>query len=97
MDAVTVRIAIDLNVRVRGGQTYVGFEDVRIPGFSADDPVDLEHIRPGTPVTAFEEETGVIADATVTAVDEEARLVYLAVNWQSFRDDPEAGEDRACE
>lgn len=94
---MTVRMAIDLNVRVRGDQTYSGFEDVRIPGASADDPVDLAGIRPGTAVLAFEPGTGIVADATVTAVDEEARLVYLAVDWGSFRDDPEAEEDPSCE
>lgn len=94
---MTVRIAIDLNVRVRGDQTYAGFENVRVPGASADDPLDLDAIRPGTPAVAFEEETGVIANAMVTAIDEEARLVYLAVDWASFRDDPEATDDPACE
>lgn len=94
---MTVRIAVDLNVRVRGNQTYAGFEDVRIPRAAADDPVDLAVIKPGTPVTAFEEETGITADAKVTAVDEEARLVYLEVDWSSFRDDPEATEDPSCE
>jgi hypothetical protein len=94
---VTVRIAIDLNVRVRENQTYSGFENVRVPGASADDPVDTRDIKPGTAVIAFEEESGIIADATVTAVDEEARLVYLAVDWGSFRDDPEATDDPGCE
>lgn len=94
---MTVRIAIDLNVRIRGNQTYAGFEDVRIPGASADDPLETGDIKPGTPVLAFEEETGIIADAVVAAVDEEARLVYLEVDWGSFRDDPGATEDGACE
>lgn len=82
---MTVRVAIDLNVRVRGNQTYAGFED-------ADGP-----LAAGDKVAAFEAEAGVQADATVTEVDEGRRLVYLAMDWHSFRDAPEATEDRSCE
>jgi hypothetical protein len=94
---MTVRIAIDLNVRVRGNQTYAGFGDVRIPGSPDDAPLLLEDIKPGTAVLAVEEESGIVADAVITDVDQEKALVYLAVDWKSFRDDPEATEDPACE
>jgi hypothetical protein len=82
---VTVRIAIDLNVRVRGNQTYSALHD-------ADGPVAV-----GDKVLAVEPETGVTAGAVVTAVSEEFGFVYLAVDWSSFRDDPEATEDPSCE
>jgi hypothetical protein len=82
---MTVRIAVDLNVRVRGNQTYTSLDD-------ADGPV-----APGDKVLAVEPETGIMADATVADVFEEHRLVYLDVDWHSFRDDPEATEDPSCE
>jgi hypothetical protein len=82
---MTVRIAVDLNVRVRGDQTYAGLED-------ADGPVAV-----GDPVLAVEPFDRIAADAKVTGIDEEKQLVYLKVDWHSFRDDPEATEDPACE
>jgi hypothetical protein len=82
---VTVRVTVDLNVRVRGNQAYSTVED-------ADGPVAV-----GDKVLAVEQETGVWADATVTEVDGARGLVYLAVDWGSFRDDPDTSEDPACE
>jgi hypothetical protein len=82
---MTVRIAVDLNVRVRGNQTYSSLDD-------ADGPVAV-----GDMLTVFEAETGITANAQVTDVDQERQLVYLAVDWSSFRDDPEATDDPACE
>lgn len=82
---MTVRIAIDLNVRVRGNQTYSALED-------ADGPVAA-----GDKVLAVEPESGIIADATVTDVSGQFGFVYLEVDWLSFRDDPEATDDPACE
>lgn len=96
---MTVRIAIDLNVRVRGRQTYAGFEDVREGrGFSrartsaVNGPVEV-----GDKVLAVEPEDRIVADAVVVDIDEERQLVYLSVDWQGFRDDPEAADDPACE
>jgi hypothetical protein len=77
---------IDLNVRVRGNQTYAGFEDVRGPVPAA-----------GEQVLAIEVESGVVMDAAATDIDQEKRLVYLAPDWQSWRDEPEAAEDPSCE
>lgn len=79
------RVTIDLNVRVRGNQTFSGLED-------ADGPVAV-----GDKVLAVEAETGIIADAEITDVDEEHGLVYLAVDWASFRDVPGAADDPGCE
>ena len=33
----------------------------------------------------------------VTDIDHEHDLVYLAVDWGGFREDPEATDDPACE
>jgi len=84
---VTARITIDPNVRVRGNQTYSGFEDIQ-----AGAPVAV-----GDKVLAVEAEDGIVTDAAVTDVDEERRLVYLEVDWRGWRDDPAAAEDPACE
>jgi hypothetical protein len=82
---VTVRIAVDLNVRVRGNQTYSALDD-------ANGPVAI-----GDKVLAVEPESGIVADARVTDVSEQFGFVYLEVDWHSFRDDPEATGDPACE
>jgi len=82
---VTVRIAVDLNVRVRGNQTYSSLDDAN------------GMVAVGDKVLAVEVESGIMADATVTDVSEEHRFVFLDVDWSSFRDDPEATEDPACE
>lgn len=65
------RVAVDLNVRTRGG-TYSGVED-------ADGPLTV-----GQAVTAYEAETGVEGPATVTSIDHAQRLVYLAVDWAAL-------------
>jgi len=65
------RIAIDLNVRVRGQQTYAGFEDV----------LDGDHPHPGDFVEVFERESGVFGKAQVTDIDSDRELIYLAVDW----------------
>lgn len=96
---MTVRVEIDLNVRVRGNQTFAGYEDVdpatvtRTRASRADDPVAVgdkvlvtctpDEIE-GDAVVIGEKVLG--ADATVTDVDPAKRLIYLAVDWHSFRD-----------
>lgn len=67
------RISVDLNVRVHGNQTYAGFEDTEQP------------VHVGEQVLAWEPEDDIVADATVTEVDGQRRLIYLAVDWYSFR------------
>lgn len=108
MDGPKVRVEVDLNVRVRGNQTYAGFEDVQ-PGSvtyarasRADGPVSVgdavhvvepfegivaDAIVVGQKVIAFESESGIAGAAVVTEVDPEKRIIYLAVDWHSFRDD----------
>ena len=113
MDERRVRIEIDLNVRVRGGQTFAGYEDVdpstvtRARASHADGPVghgdkvlvcadDIigDALVIGERVIAFERESGLACDACIADVDGARRLVYLKVDWQSFRDDPEFTPDQ---
>jgi hypothetical protein len=74
------RIEIDPNVRVRGNQTYTGFEDVQ----------GARSVCVGDMVLAWEREDDIVTDAHVVDVDEERRLVYLAVDWHGWR---KAGQD----
>ena len=67
--AVTTRVRIDLNVRVRGNGTYAGFEDVYGP-IAVN---DLVHV--------FEPESGFEGEGRVTEIDVAAQLVYLTVDW----------------
>jgi hypothetical protein len=92
---VTVRIAIDLNVRVK--QDFPGVEPgtvTRARASKADGPVTA-----GDKVTVWADD--IIGDAEVVGErmigDPPYRVVYLAVDWKSFRDDPEAADDPACE
>lgn len=68
------RIAIDLNVRVRGNLTYSGFEDI-----DGDLPL------PGMDVEVYEPESGMVGVGRVADLDEEHRLVYLQVDWAGLR------------
>jgi hypothetical protein len=70
------RIAIDLNVRVRGNLTYSGYEDI-----DGDLPSDGA-------VEVYEPESGLIGLGRVVERDDERRLVYLAVDWSSLRARP---------
>lgn len=68
---MNTRIALDLNVRVRGNQTYAGFEDVEgafIPTV-------------GEAVEVYERESGISGKAEVTEVDEDRKLVFLLIDW----------------
>src|SRR4051794_31675710 len=65
------RIAIDLNVRVRGNETYAGFEDV-------EGPLPSHH---GELVEVYERESGASGKAEVRDIDNERRLIFLAVDW----------------
>lgn len=67
------RVRIDLNVRVRGGQTFAGLED-------ADGPV-----APGDAVEVYEPEPGVAGPGTITDVDSGHGLIYIAVDRASPR------------
>lgn len=67
------RVRIDPNVRVRGNQTFSGFEDC--------DDQDLEILDI---VEAYEEESGVHASAVITDVDHVSRLVYLKLDWSDL-------------
>jgi hypothetical protein len=68
------RVAIDPNVRVRGNETYAGYEDVEgIPVIGGE-------------VEVWERETGVLGPATVTALDDARQLIYLEVRWAELRE-----------
>lgn len=68
------RIAIDLNVRVRGNLTYSGLDDVEgsLP-------------RNGL-VQVYEPESGLVGRGRVVEVDEDTQLVYLQVDWNSLHE-----------
>lgn len=76
------RIEIDLNVRTRNNETYAGIEDA-----DTNDP------NVGDEVYVVQSEDEIIGDATITRIDLEKDLVYLAVDWTSLRDDPEPPAD----
>ena len=69
------RIEIDPNVRVRGNQTYSGFEDLVNGGLP----------RIGDTVAVIETESSLSGEGVVTDVDMSARLIYLSVDWSSLR------------
>lgn len=70
------RIAIDLNVRVRGNLTYSGFEDI-------EGEIPLDGV-----VDVYEPESGVFGTGRVVEQDIEKRLVYLEVDWAKLRPAP---------
>jgi hypothetical protein len=65
-------IEIDPNVRVRGNETYAGFEDV------------TGLLEVGEEVTVRESEAGLLGEGRVTHIDLDRRLVYLSVDWASL-------------
>ncbi len=69
-----IRIAIDVNVRVRGNLTYSGFEDI-----------DGEPAVAGASVEVYEPESGLAGTGRVVELDVERELVYLEVDWASLR------------
>ena len=71
---MTVRVEIDLNVRVRGNQTFTGFENAS--GMVAE----------GDQVEVYESESGLAGPATVSEVDGDKRLIFLTVDWRSLRE-----------
>jgi hypothetical protein len=73
-----MRIVIDPNVRVENNWTYAGFEDV----FG-----EADQLRPGDWVTLMGAETDQIWDGKVVDLDFERRIITLAVDWSSNRQD----------
>lgn len=73
------RIAIDPNVRLKGNETYAGFEDVQ-------DVQDVPDV--GDEVEVWEPESRVVGFGRVTAIDNDRRLIYLTVDWASLSEDP---------
>ncbi|MGA7055283.1 MAG: hypothetical protein WBZ37_29270 [Mycobacterium sp.] len=81
---MTIEIIIDPNLRIEGNRTFAEFTDV-MGGFIND-------IQPGDRVIVVEEETDIIGDATVYAIDREKELIDLTVDWPSLRQRPAAEE-----
>jgi hypothetical protein len=78
-----IEIMIDPNVRVAGGLTFSGFEDVR-----GAMPAE------GQQVLVREPEANLIAVGVVDHVDTVDELVYIAVDWTQLAPDnlPTPGE-----
>ncbi len=74
---MTIEIIIDPNLRIEGNRTFAEFADVT-GGFVAD-------LRPGDHVLVVEEETDIIGDATIYAIDPQNELIDLTVEWASLR------------
>lgn len=81
----TIRISVDFNERDQEGHLVTLLH-------LADGPVDA-----GDQVLAVDPFDRILANATAAGVDRERRTARLAVDWHSFRDDPEATEDPSCE
>jgi hypothetical protein len=73
---VTVRVEIDLNVRIGRDLTYSGYEDI--------EGIDPAGLTRHTAVEAYERESGLHGPATVAGVDRERRLVYLSIDWSQL-------------
>ena len=69
-------IMIDPNVRVAGGLTFSGFEDVRGPMPSV-----------GQSVLVREPEANLVATGIVDHVDYQDSLIFVAVNWETLAPD----------
>lgn len=67
--AAKSRIEIDPNCRVRGNQTFSGFEDVSGP------------MEVGMEVEVYESEANIVGYGRITDIDHGKRLVYLTVDW----------------
>jgi hypothetical protein len=68
------RVRIDLNVRVRGNQSFTRLAN-------ADGP-----LAEGQAVEVYESESEIFGPATVTEIDRTKGLVYLAVEWAKLRE-----------
>ena len=76
-------VDIDPNVRVRGNQTYAGFDDVR-GMMMVNEAVEVR-----------EREAGLVGVARIVDLDKEAELIYLEVDWKSLRPSLGAPADSA--
>lgn len=65
-------LEIDPNVRVRGNQTFVGYEDC------SDVPAEGEVVR------VFQPDYRIETTATVSEVSRDSQLIYLRVDWNAF-------------
>lgn len=80
-------IMIDPNVRVSGGLTFSGFEDVRGPMPAVDHEVLVR-----------EPEANLVAVGVVRHIDRNDRLIYIEVDWAQLAPDqlPTPDEFMGC-
>ncbi|MGO9286206.1 MAG: hypothetical protein ACLP75_25440 [Mycobacterium sp.] len=67
---------IDPNVRVRGGQTFSGFEDIKGP---------MPQV--GNRVLVREPESNLVGIGVVTRINDTDRIIYISVNWAELAPD----------
>jgi hypothetical protein len=77
---MTVRVAIDLNVRVKGNQAMAGFEDAS------------GMVAMGDEVEVYEPESGLHGPAVVNEIDDSKRLIYMITDWRALRLPPDSPE-----
>lgn len=70
------RVEIDLNIRVRGNQTYADYNAVTAK----------RRLILGELVEVYVPETELIGQAEVTELDDDAELVYLKVDWAGIEE-----------
>ena len=70
------RIAVDFNIRARGGSVRAGFEDIEYS----------RGIAVGDAVVAYDPSEDLIADAVVVDIDVEARLLFFDVDRSTMRE-----------
>lgn len=75
------RVEIDLNIRVRGRQTFACLKD------DVHGPLVV-----GQAVEVFESESDIYGPAVVTDIDRKKGLVYMAVEWAKLRDPHEVAD-----
>ena len=76
------RVEIDTNVRIEGDQTYSSFEHVHDPHTA---PGDLMLWSVGEVVDVYEPESYLVGSGRIASWDDQYRIIYLAVDWESLR------------
>lgn len=76
--SMTAVVTIDQDVRARGRDTYVPFDDV------------IGGLGEGEQVVVVDRETGFVGDGRITSIDDEAKRVYVTIEWETLHAIPEA-------
>jgi hypothetical protein len=77
---VTTRIVVDPN---RESRRHPGFSFARLEAVDPRPRLDERVLA----VQPYEGEPDVVGDAVVRMIDDERGLIYLEVDWESFRDE----------